>query len=154
MVFLRGGKNKSQLNSWLFLIIPILTNCSLGGEPESIQVGRDECKQCRMIISDGRFGGEIVTAKGKSFKFDSLDCLLKYQKENREEGEQIFVENFASPGTLLRADDAVYALLEDRNGPMESNQIAFESETQARHTLSKPNLVVRRWGEILKQSEQ
>jgi len=40
-----------------------LTSCT--PKPEKIAFGKDNCAECKMPIMDPKFGGEIVTKKGK-----------------------------------------------------------------------------------------
>nr|WP_246229479.1 hypothetical protein [Mucilaginibacter humi] len=50
--------------------------------PEPIRYGKDACAHCKMTIMDKRFSSELVTAKGKVFKFDAAECMTAYLKEN------------------------------------------------------------------------
>ena len=49
-------------------------------DPESkpIVYGEDKCEFCRMSIVDQRFAGEVVTQKGKAYKFDAVECMVNY----------------------------------------------------------------------------
>ncbi len=38
-------------------------------EPQPIKIGEDACSFCKMSIADNRYGAEIITKKGKVFKF-------------------------------------------------------------------------------------
>ena len=44
----------------------VLTGCN--PKPEKIAIGKDACAECKMTIMDPKFGGEIVSKKGKVFK--------------------------------------------------------------------------------------
>ena len=74
-----------------FLSLVIL---SCGISPLPIDYNHDECAYCKMKIADARFGAELVTSKGKVFKFDSAECLIwsyindentEYVENNNEE---------------------------------------------------------------------
>lgn len=51
-------------------------------EPEPINYGQDGCSYCKMTIVDPRYGSELVTDKGKVYKFDAVECLINYMNEN------------------------------------------------------------------------
>lgn len=50
-------------------------------KPEPIAYDVDACAYCRMQISDPRFGAALVTAKSRTLKFDSIDCLVAYYRQ-------------------------------------------------------------------------
>jgi copper chaperone NosL len=63
-------------------IIPIFIMIMLiacNPERKPIQYGEDKCAFCRMSIVDQRFGGEIVTQKGKVYMFDAVECMVNYK---------------------------------------------------------------------------
>lgn len=48
-----------------------------------------------MTISDGRFGAELITKKGRVYKFDDLRCLINYKAENTSvENIKYFVPDY------------------------------------------------------------
>ena len=49
-------------------------------KPEPIAYGKDSCSECKMTIIDPKFGGEIISKKGKIFKFDDTHCLAKFME--------------------------------------------------------------------------
>ncbi|MDP9048272.1 MAG: hypothetical protein M3N14_09060, partial [Bacteroidota bacterium] len=60
---------------------------------------------------DKRFAAEIITEKGKVFKFDDFGCLLTYVKNKNlhTDSALIFVADFNHPeGAFLDARQAVY----------------------------------------------
>jgi len=56
----------------------LLTACS--HEPDPIRYGKDACAHCKMTIMDKRFSAELITAKGKVFKFDAAECMAGFLK--------------------------------------------------------------------------
>jgi copper chaperone NosL len=64
-----------------------------------------------MVISDPRYGAEVVTATGKVLTFDSIECLASYYVQVRASGAAVrsaWVTDFAHPGTLVPAEGARY----------------------------------------------
>ena len=56
--------------------LALLGACST--EPRPLVAGQDACDVCRMTVSDTRFGGEVITRKGRIHTFDSVECLASY----------------------------------------------------------------------------
>jgi len=67
----------------------------------AIAFGWDACAECRMIVSDRRFGAQLVTTTGKAITFDSIACLRKYVGRTGGTGE-VWVVDANHPGTLVR----------------------------------------------------
>jgi copper chaperone NosL len=83
------------------------TACASG--PQPIRYGEENCAQCRMTISDPRFGATVVTATGKSLSFDSVECLASYAAAAEPEAvRELWVSDFMNAGALLPAADALY----------------------------------------------
>jgi copper chaperone NosL len=57
------------------LALVLFSSCSSSG-PEKINLNKDDCHNCKMSISDKRFACEIVTEKGRAYKFDDITCLM------------------------------------------------------------------------------
>ena len=64
------------------LLIINLDSCST--EPEQLQYGTDACHFCKMTLMDKKFGAELVTTKGKVYKFDDLSCFINYYNSGIE----------------------------------------------------------------------
>ncbi len=44
----------------------------VSNEPKPIKLNVDTCEFCKMTISNGKFGAELLTKKGRYYKFDDL----------------------------------------------------------------------------------
>jgi copper chaperone NosL len=99
-----------------------------------------------MKISDGKFGAELVTDKGRIYKFDDLDCLLQYSKSN---GDKIFaftmVHDFSRDNELIDATTASYIISDELNSPMRGNIAAFSQESDASEEAQKRGTKVISW---------
>lgn len=95
----------------------VLLGCNTPG-PKSIVYGSDHCDECRMVISDSRFGGELVTEKGKVFKFDSLECLLRFNDLHAAEKMTAYVVNSSTPNQFVKAQEAVFLHDKKLRSPM------------------------------------
>ena len=67
----------------------------------AISFGFDACAECRMIVTDRRFGAQLTTTTGKSITFDSIACLRTYVGRTGATGE-VWVVDANNPGTLVR----------------------------------------------------
>lgn len=101
---------------------------SCGGGPEPIRYGKDECHFCKMICTDKRYGSEIVSTKGKVFKFDDLNCLANFMKDGSLPADQIgqsYVVDFANPTALIEVQKAVFLKNDALRSPMRGDVAAF-----------------------------
>ena len=64
------------------LIILILVGCKV--DPNPIEYGADACHFCSMTIVDRQHAAEFVTKKGKAFKFDATECMMKPSEGSRD----------------------------------------------------------------------
>jgi copper chaperone NosL len=102
-----------------------------------IAFGSDSCVECRMLITDRRFGAALLTPTGKSLPFDSIDCLLEYMHDHPDLDLGVWVITADRPGTLVAAEDAKFVQDGVLRPPM-GNFVAYASASGT--TLS--------WGEI------
>ena len=115
----------------LSFIVVLVAACSK--KPEPINYGEDECEFCKMMIMDKRYGAELVTDKGKIYKFDSIECLVGYmnnKKLTKNNYSSIYVGNYARPGNLINASKAMYLKNDEFRSPMGLNVLAVENQEQ------------------------
>ena len=99
--------------------------------PAPIAYDADACDYCRMTISDRRFGAEIVTNKGRTLTFDSIECLADYVAANEARGivRSVWVSDYAHPGTLVPAEGARFLRARGPAGsPMGKGLLAVVAE--------------------------
>ena len=119
----------------IYIIFPVLlTFVSCGTEPEPINYGHDQCYFCKMSIVDENYGAEVVTSKGKVYKFDAAECMINYLNENNltdDEAGKLLVIDTSEPGKLIDAVKAYYLISPKLKSPMGENISAFESMDKA-----------------------
>lgn len=128
----------------LFFLLLLMCGCKTG--PEPINYGHDECDFCRMLITDNRYGSEIVTDKGKVFKFDEVSCMIEYALVKNligDANQKFLVTDFANPETLMDASSAFFVKNENFRSPMGSNVMAYDSE------ISRQKFVAESGGSLL-----
>lgn len=108
------------------LLIIFATGCNSG--PQPISLGKDKCSYCKMPISDARFGAEIVSDKGKIFKFDDSRCIVGFLNEGKikkEEAEEIYFSNYYKPHQLLALEEVTFYQSPALKSPMNGNIAAL-----------------------------
>ena len=133
-----------------FMLPLFFWQCSTGAQP--IQFGVDNCEFCKMTLMDKRFGAEIVTKKGKVYKFDDLKCFLMFREAGTVPAEDIagqFTIDHANEGTLINVDDAIFLYEEQLNSPMRSNLAAFSSMNDVDKVKTQIAGKVLQWKEVL-----
>ncbi|MBD3630558.1 hypothetical protein [Cyclobacterium sp.] len=112
----------------LFLLLTLwLMACST--DPEPIAFGEDHCSYCKMKIADPRFGGELVSSKGKVYKFDAMECLLPYLNESKEdEFAHILGIAYDDPGKLIAVENLNFAISENYPSPMGAHLAGFRDQ--------------------------
>lgn len=104
------------------------SSCSTG--PEPIKIGSDQCYTCKMTISDARFGAEIVTTKGKVYKFDDTHCLVSYLNTKdleTKEIKNIFFTDYSGTHQFINAEKARLLKSAELRSPMGGNVAAFDN---------------------------
>jgi copper chaperone NosL len=60
-----------------------------------------------MLVTDARFGAQVVTRTGKTLTFDSIDCMRKrLETMARADVREIWVVDARHPGKLVRFEEA------------------------------------------------
>ncbi len=133
------------------LVIPVLFfSCS--AQPEPFKYGSDNCHVCKMTIMDAKFGCEIITTKGKVYKFDDVICIARFLQEKKlpeKETKQIVVINFEKENDFLDVEKAHFVLAKEIRSPMNSHAAAFASKEAAEKFNTSKTGVVLTWNELL-----
>ena len=131
------------------VFLALLSSCSSG--PKPIEFGVDDCDFCKMTISDGKFGAELITAKGRVYKFDDIHCMISYQKENINKNiKSFYVHDFNQNNMLIPAETAFYATGGAIKSPMRGNTIAVQTDDEAMTLVTKFKANPISWAEIIK----
>ncbi len=135
----------------LLLLLLALGLAACNPEPQPIVYGADGCEHCKMTISDARYGTELVTKKGKVFKFDSIECMASYlnEKEGGEAAAFTMVTSFEQPEKLIGVESAVILRSEGLPSPMGMYLTAFESREVAKQYQSEVGGDFLSWNETL-----
>ena len=126
-----------------------LSSCSSG--PEPFAFGKDLCHTCKMGIIDPKFGAELITKKGKVYKFDDVSCLNFYLRSNATEPadiSQLQVINFEKENDFLPIDQAIFIHGPAVKSPMGSHAAAFASRDKAEKMNTSLQGELLSWKEV------
>ncbi len=138
----------------LMIMAPVLflfVSCEREIKPVPINYGQDECEYCRMKITDPRYGSELLLKTGKSYKFDSIECLAAYYIEykDRDKIHSLWVPDFLTK-KFIPAEKAYYLHTKNLPSPMGMNLSAFKSMQELEEVKEKYGGDVLNWEQVLK----
>jgi len=118
--------------------------------PQAIADKGKSCDYCRMTISDERFGGQLITRKGKVYAFDAIECLASYYLQNAAagDGSSIWVADFANPGRWVEAKNALFVRNDAHQSPMGLNLVALRDDAD-KTAAGQAQGTTLRWQEVL-----
>jgi copper chaperone NosL len=134
------------------LIVTLCMACKV--EPEPIYYGKDSCHSCKMTIMDRKFGAEVVTKKGKIFKFDDVNCMVNFLNSgtiNEREVSYKLVVDYSQPEKLIAAGEAFYIKSPEIKSPMAGHVAAFETDELQKEYKKQWNGIYLTWGELTTQ---
>jgi len=126
------------MKTLLVLITFVILCASCNVQPEPIAYGHDACHFCKMTIVDQTHAAQLVTKKGKQFKFDAIECLVNDIQENQttENVSKILVANYSNAGEMIDAHGAHFIISPEITSPMGANLSAVNSQEKV-ETLQK-----------------
>ncbi|HRQ52381.1 MAG TPA: nitrous oxide reductase accessory protein NosL, partial [Agriterribacter sp.] len=101
------------------------------------KAGIDQCAFCKMGISDTRFACQLITQKGKIYKFDDTHCMLAFTASpqwDKNTVKNYYLANFSQPEQWLIAENAVLLKSDQLKSPMGGNIAAFSNATDQQAT--------------------
>lgn len=131
----------------------ILALSACNPQPQPIDFGADACDFCRMTIVDQRYAAQLVTTKGRNYRFDAIECLLRFDQERTDPtpASHYLVANFDQPGLMLDATQAGYLISPQLPSPMGANLTAFDSRERATQAQQTHPGMVYNWLELKTQ---
>ena len=143
-----------MINRLFILSVGVLLMIACEPKPEPLSYNKDACQSCKMTLVDKKFGAEIVTKKGKVFKFDDANCMINYMNENKMDDRDIafrLITDYSRPATLIEADNAFYMKSEKIQSPMNSQVAAFEVYDTMNAYKKRFKGIYMSWGELVAQ---
>ena len=92
-----------------------------------------------MTIVDPKFGAEIVTKKGKVYKFDDTHCIAAFLERRAVELGNIHRTLFIdyNSGEFIKARSAEFVVSSQFKSPMGGNAAAFKAKNDAEKKASE-----------------
>lgn len=121
-------------------VLFLVHSCTV--KPEAINYGKDACSFCKMNITDPHFGGEVVTKKGRVYKFDDVHCLIGFLKSGEIKTDNIaqtLVVNYQKENDFIDVNKAAFAQSPQLHTPMNGNVAAFTTNEAANELNEKLN---------------
>ena len=133
------------------LLLVTMLSCNVG--PEAIKTGTDNCSFCKMTMSDARFGAEIVTKKGKIYKFDDMNCIMAYLRSGAlpaAEIKDVYLTDFCNGHKLINAAHSYLLQSDAFKSPMNGNTAAFDNPDSLQKTQAVFAGTILSWNELNK----
>lgn len=132
----------------LLFVSIILSSCRI--RPEAINYGFDTCHFCTMTIVDQQHAAQIVTSKGKVFKFDAIECMINHIKDiDQTSVSLILVNDYDQPGKLIDAKSGHYLISTGISSPMGANLSAFSTLEGTKKALKEQGGEQFAWESLL-----
>lgn len=123
------------MKPFAYLIFLVLfVSCTVKVQP--IEYGTDDCDFCKMGIVDNKHAAQLVTTKGKNYKFDAIECMLHYIEQQNQPltvYQHLLVADLLNPGVLIPAEEANFIISKNIPSPMG----AFLSATKTKEQTTK-----------------
>lgn len=97
--------------------------------PQTINVGKDQCHSCKMTITEAKYAGQLVTQKGRVYKFDDIRCMDAYQTDETKNATA-YLADFKT-GKFIEKSKATLIKGGKISSPMGGNTQAFANKTDA-----------------------
>ncbi len=129
--------------------VTLISVLSCSKQPKAIDYGNDGCHFCKMTIVDKIHASELITDKGKVYKFDATECMMDYLKDNPELDTFALLSNhFEKAGSFIKVEDATFLISKNLPSPMGANLTAFESLEKAKEIQSEKGGKLYKWTEL------
>ena len=129
-------------------LLLVFTSCNV--RPQAINYGSDGCHFCKMTIVDKVHAAEIVTNKGKVYKFDASECMIHFMKEfDNAEIKLYLSNNYTEPEALIDATKATFLISKNIPSPMGAFLSAFKTENEAQKFQTEKGGTLYSWNQLL-----
>lgn len=127
------------MKPFAYLIFLVLfVSCTVKVQP--IEYGTDDCDFCKMGIVDNKHAAQLVTTKGKNYKFDAIECMLHYIEQQNQPltvYQHLLVADLLNPGVLIPAEEANFIISKNIPSPMGAFLSATKTKEQATELLEE-----------------
>ncbi|WP_282133902.1 nitrous oxide reductase accessory protein NosL [Seonamhaeicola maritimus] len=132
------------------IIVLLLTFVGCNISPKPIDYGNDGCHFCKMTIVDKVHAAEVVTKKGKVYKFDATECMINFMDEFDTSTIKLYLSNnYLEPEALIDATESTFLISENIPSPMGAFLSAFKTKTEAETKQAEKGGTLYSWEELL-----
>lgn len=132
---------------FIVLVTSIFVSCN-SNEPKPIKLNSDSCDFCKMTIANGKFGAELITQKGRYYKFDDVACMIQFAKTSEVPSKVFFVNDYLKENELVAAEKSFFLKGGTINSPMRGNTAAFTSDKEQKDFQTKLNAEPMTWEQV------
>ena len=147
-------KSLPKLATAAGLLLFLVSSCS--NKPQPFNYGKDVCDNCKMSIVDPKFGGEVITKKGKVYKFDDASCMIHFLRsggvKETDISQRLFI-NFEKQNDFIDVNKAFILVSPELKTPMGGHAAAFVSQQDASKMKDSANGEIMNWNDIFNKSE-
>ena len=123
-------------------LVLVLSACS--SKPVPIEYGVDGCYKLH--------AAEVVTKKGKVYKFDATECMINFMDEFDTSTIKLYLSNdYSNPGALIDATQATFLISKNVPSPMGAFLSAFKNKEDAVEVQEKKDGKIYTWEALLNQ---
>lgn len=129
-------------------VTSFIVSCTI--KSEAINYGHDGCTFCKMTIVDKVHATEIVTKKGKTYKFDASECMIHFMNDFETSDIELYLTNvYETPEHLEDATQATFLISKSIPSPMGAFLTAFSSKEMAGKVQAEHGGTLYTWSELL-----
>jgi copper chaperone NosL len=141
---------RKQMHAVAAIFIFLFASCSIG--PQKVNFGTDVCADCNMAIIEPQYVTEIVSKKGKVFKFDDAHCMMHFivngKIQTKDIAKTIFVD-FSNQEQFIDSPTAILITSSELKSPMNGNTIAFADRKAAEKKAAEIGGEIKSWNALL-----
>lgn len=141
---------KAKLAAASAFILFSFSSCETN--PQPFQYGKDICDDCRMTIMEPHFGAQLITRKGKVYKFDDLHCLVNFHNKGtvkKEDINKIVSVDYNNEKAFLDVNSAWFVKSAALKSPMNSNTASFDNQNTATAKSNEVNGQLLKWNDLI-----
>lgn len=147
-------KKKTPVAAVILCCAVFLSSCGANG-PVPVNLDKDACEFCKMNISDAHFMAELVTKKGRVYKFDDISCMIKYAETlDKNSVKSYYAGNIEKTNEFIDAASAWYIKHDNFKSPMGGNTAAFATKEAATAQANKISAGIIDWNTLTQKLEK
>jgi len=103
-----------------------------------------------MTIVSQQFASELVTQKGRVYKFDAVECMVQQLADDSVKQNSLFLvhDYLSKTNNFIDAMTAYYVISEDIQSPMGAHLAGFKDLRQAEQFKEKHKGEIFTWKEL------